>query len=214
MRKFSEIGVLIIFSIWLVGCSLPPPGRSSDQEWVTLSALVDGVIEVQATFPYPANDHWTTKTQFAKSEANKLTRIFSLSYDPGGGRMDGMMWVHMYGAIFRLERQTVGDGPLTIGDVFEAVYQSDTKTKDDYKLAGIENIANKEWFRVNYKGDFPSGGVFYYKPIADKYALMISMEMFGEDSNRTKLYQQRYQDLLKAIGSVRIDIADFADKGN
>ena len=175
-----------------------------------MTVLVDGMIEIKVSFPQAANQQMTTKTIFIKSELNEVTRVFNLGYDPGMGSADGAMWTYMVAGILRVDRQDGSQHPVGIEEIMQTLYTPEAGKKSKYTPGGTEVFGHEEWLKVNYIGDYPTAGAIYYKPIADNYALMMRFEVFGENSDQTKLYAQRYEDLKKAIRSVKVTVADFA----
>jgi len=47
-------------------------------------------------------------------------------------------------------------------------------------------------------------GVSYALPIHENYALILSMTMYGQDSDKTKLFSHRHETLKEVVKSVRI----------
>lgn len=204
----------LVFSTLFVGCSNVVQGRSSSEDWIELTTVVDGVLEIHVQAPRPANDRWTSRTQFMGSEADKIIRIFDLGYDPGRGNLSGAMMVYFYGAVVRIEKEGADDKPVNFYDFISLVYSSNPEKKSDYQIVGEEIIGNDEWFKVKFVSQQPLEGYAYYRTIFDNYGLLISMNMFGKNSDKTSLYQQRYQDFLRVLGSVKVTVADFADQND
>ena len=193
----------------LVACSLNPDSRVANEERVKVTALVDGAIEIIFSVPHPADNRWTTKTLFVQSDPNKLTNIFITSYDPGQGRMAGTFMVHMTASVLRIETENGKRQPINFKDIMQIVYLSHPEKKGEYRIAGSVFIGKEEWYKVRYTGRFPSSTVSYYKPIFDNYALLISMNMYGDNSDKSELFKQRHEDLLKVLDTVMVTVADF-----
>lgn len=208
---FKKVVMLVVLGVSLlqIGCTGGPRSRPANEQWVELTALVDGVIEIQISVPKPYADNWPTKLQFVGSETNRLTRIFKAGYDRGYGGLSGADMVSFYGAILRIEKLDGQTSPITYEEVLQIAYKFD---KEDRKFNGEELIGNDKWYRVDYMGENPLNGSAYYRLLSDKYALLVSMRAYGEDSDKTLLYRQRHQDLMKALASIKVTIADFADQ--
>lgn len=203
--------MLSIISL-LVACSLTPNSRAANEERVKVTALVDGAIEIIFSVPHPADNRWTTKILFVQSDPNKLTNIFITSYDPGRGHMAGTFMVHMTASVLRIETEDGKSQPINFEDIMQTVYLSHPEKKGEYHIAGSDFIGKEEWYKVRYTGQFPSNTVSYYKPIFDNYALLVSMNMYGDNSDKSELFKQRHEDLLKVLDTVIVTVADFANQ--
>ena len=208
---FTKVVMLIVLAVCLlqIGCTGGPRSRPGNEQWVELTTLVDGMIEIQISVPRPYDDKWPRKLQFVGSETNRLTRIFDVGYDRGFGGFSGADMVAFYGAILRIDKPDGQTSPITYEEVLQIAYKFD---KEDRKFNGEELIGNDKWYRVDYMGENPLNGSAYYRLLSDKYALLVSMRAYGEDSDKTLLYRQRHQDLMKALASIKVTIADFADQ--
>lgn len=203
------IVIVTALSIQLFGCGYGPQSRLESNNWIELPTLVDGVIEIRVSTPRPKDKMWLNRPQLVGSETNKLTRTFIIGYDPGRGKLSGADLVYFFGAVLRIEKEDGNDDPISFEDIIDTVYLSRPEKYGSYEIVDKVFIGKEEWLRVNFADRSAAEGVAYYKPITKSYALLISMSMFGKDSDKTKLFQQRHQDLMKAMGSVKVTVADF-----
>lgn len=198
-----------------MACAYGPSTRPKYERWADLVTLVDGAIEIRVSIPVSSTqtETWEGKTIFVGSEANEFSELFVLGYDRGYGSLSEADLTRFHGSIYRIDGRN-DDSSLSFEDFFLLIHSERPEVKIDRLLLGPKVINGTEWYRVKYVGKQPYTGSIFYHLMENDYALMISMIMFEESANETKLYKQRYSDLLKVLTSVKITVADFTNKGS
>ena len=173
-------------------------------DWIELNFLIDAMIEIQLKVPPAKIGKELNKMQFIVTKDDSFTGLFNASYDPGKGRDRDLLMIHMSGDVVHVERENVDGVGLSLEDIKNEIYLSRPDGAESFEFAGEHIFNGRSWLRINLVGGTQRKGVSYASPIHENYALILMMTMYGQDSDKTKLFSHRHETLKEVVKSVRI----------
>jgi hypothetical protein len=186
----------------LLACS--SAARSTElTEWPELSFFIDGIIEIWLKVPPEKFGKESPEMQFIGIKDDSPTRLFLASYDPGKGRNSDLLLTLIGGVIIRVEGENSDGVDLSLEDIKNEIYLSRPDVNQYFEFVGKQNFAGRSWLKINLIGG-QRQGVSYSAPIQDNYVLVLSMSMYGKESNKTRLFKDRLKTMIEIVKSVRI----------
>jgi hypothetical protein len=126
------------------------------------------------------------------------------SYDPGKGRDRDLLMTHISGIVIHVERKNDDGIGLSLEDIKNEIYLSRPDAVQHFEFVGEQIFNGVSWLRINLVGGTQRKGVSYALPIHENHVLILSMSIYGQDSNKTKLFSHRHETLKEVVKSVRI----------
>jgi hypothetical protein len=194
--------LMCLLIIMQVACSSAAE-KTELADWVELSFLIDGMIEIQLKVPPVKIGKELNKMQFIGTKDESPESLFIASYDPGRGRDRDLLLIRISGVVVHVERENEDGVGLSLEEIKNKIYLSRSNANQDFEFIGDQNFTGRSWLRVNLIGGYRKG-VAYSTPIQDEYVLILMMSMYGEKSSKTKLFSHRHETLKEVVKSVRI----------
>jgi len=173
-------------------------------DWIELSFFVDALIEIQLKVPPAKIGKELDRMQFIVTEDDSSASLFMAGYDPGKGRDRDLLMIHISGVVVHVERENEDETGLSLEDIKNKIYLSRPDATEHFEFVGEQIFNNYSWLRINLVGGTQRKGVSYASPIHKNYVLILNMIMYGENSNKTKLFSHRHETLKEVVKSVRI----------
>jgi hypothetical protein len=204
-----KFAMVVATAMLLVGCMTGYKKTPSDGQWVSSTVFVDGIMEISLSMP--PMEKWRERpgTKFVSTEANELMWILKTAYDPGYGKYRGISVTVFDGFIVRMENDSIDDTKVNFDDISREIYLSRPDYNEMLDIIGPVMIESEKWVQVNLIGKTGRKGVTYFRPIYGKYAMLVTMTIYGEEFHESPLYQQRHEDLKKVLQSVEVTVEDF-----
>lgn len=173
------------------------------EKWPELHFIVDGKVEIQFRVPPAKAEAELFEPQFISTVIDPIQRMAIASYDPGSWSNRGLLLTNIAGTIFRLEPNQDQDNSLTLEDLKDDIYLSHEDAAKHFDIAGEYTFNDRRWLRVNLIGSYRRG-ISYGTIVGKHYALVLSVTLFGEESDKTRLFQTRHETLKEVIGTAKI----------
>jgi len=178
-------------------------------DWSELGFVIDGMMEIKLRLPPAKMGKELDQMQFITVEKDDvLTGMFIASYDPGRGRDRGLLLVRISGVVARVGNKSAEAGGLSLEDIKRDIYLSRPDATKEFEVLGEEIISDQSWLRVNLIGDTRKGVVFS-RPVFKNYVLILGMSMWGEESDKTRLFKKRQETLEQILATVKVSTVDF-----
>jgi len=173
-------------------------------DWIELSFFIDAMIEIQLEVPPAKIGKELDRMQFIGTKDDSPMRLFIASYDPGKGRDRDLLMTHISGVVIHVDRENDDGVGLSLEDIKNKIYLSRSDGAENFEFGGEQVFTGHSWLRIDLVGGTQRKGVSYALPIHENYALILSMSMYGQDSDKTKLFSHRHETLKEVVKSVRI----------
>ena len=173
--------------------------------WIGMEFIVDGRVDIQLMTPPEKGEKEEFKPHFINSSSESFERLFIANYDPGWGRNRGLYLTTFASSIKRVEPRLGQDSGPSLEYIKNNVYLA---RDDAAKVFDIERevvFNDQSWLRVNLIGA-QRKGVSYSTTVNGEYILLLSMFMYGEDSDQTRLFPVRHETLKKILKTVKFSI--------
>ena len=170
--------------------------------WVGMEFIVDGRVDVQLMTPPEKGEKEEFKTYFINSSPESFERLFMTHYDPGWGKNRGLYLTTFGSSIKRVEPRLAQDSGLSLDYIKNNVYLVRDDAAKAFDIEGEVIFNNQPWLKINLIGK-QRKGVSYATTINGEYILLISMYMYGEDSDQTRLFSVRLETLKKIMNTIQ-----------
>jgi hypothetical protein len=206
-RPFSIKNLFAVCLVLILLTSCTPSIKSIDErDWIELSYLVDGKVEIHLKVPHARSDQNFDQLQFVKTEVDEPTRLFWGSYDPGRGRDRDLLLTDVSGVILKSEQGSYENGGMSIEDVKNDIYLTHPRADRRFDVKGEVVYSGRSWLKINLKGK--PHGVTWSTPIFENFALKIAMTMYGDEARESKLFAYREEVLRRILATVEIYTID------
>jgi len=201
MSIFTSQRILIWFSILLlVNCGTS--FKESDiEKWPELLFIVDTRFEIHLVVPPAKMEAELLRPQFIAAPLEDMQRLFVASYDPGSWSNRGLLITSISANIIRVEKKL----GYSLEDIKNDIYLARPEAKEFIDVSGEVSFNERPWLHVNLVGGTRKG-IAYSTVIDDEYVLIVSMSIYGENADQTRLYRTRKETLSKVVNSVQIII--------
>lgn len=183
--------------------------KTEMRDWIELSFLVDGAIDIQLKVPPEKNRKGTDRMQFIGTKDDSSARLFIAGYDPGRGKYRDISMIHILGVVVRVERENDDGTNLSHEDIQNEIYMSRPNAAETFEFIGEQVFTGQSWLRINLIGGTQRKGVSYALSLNKNYALILTMYMYGEESNKTRLFKKRQETLEQILATVKVSTVDF-----
>lgn len=104
----------------------------------------------------------------------------------------------------RLSKNNEFSEDISTDEIKSRLYMSRPSAEREFIFEGDYVSSDHQWLKIVLATGHRRG-VIYAAPIHDRYVLILTMSIFGENSNETRLYQQRLGTLVEMLNSVRVE---------
>ena len=174
-------------------------------QWFWMEFIVDGRIDIQLMVPPAEAEAEMSEPQFINSSSESFERLFIASYDPGWGRNRGLLLTKFASSLKRIEPKLVPESGLSLEYIKNNVYLARDDAAKEFDIVGEVIFNDQPWLRVNLIGGHRKG-ILYATIVNEEYMLLVAMNIYGKDSDQTKLYSTRHETLKKIVNSVKFSI--------
>ena len=172
-------------------------------QWFEMDFIVDGRADIQFIVPPAKAGGELFEPQFISTVPDPVQSMLYASYDPGSWDNRGLLLTSITSTIFRIEPKLNDESTPSLDYIKNYIYLSRADAKKEFDIVGQVIFDNYSWLRVNLISGYRRG-ISYSTLIGDDYVLILTMSMYGEESDKTSLFQARHETLKKVINSVKI----------
>lgn len=173
------------------------------EEWLKMEMIIDGQVDVQLFFPPAKVNAELLKPQFVSTVPDPIQTVLFAHYDPGWGRDRDLLLTRISATIVRIEKTSSHNSSLTTEDIKNEVYLSIEDSGENFEIMETVMFGGHPWLRVKLIAGHRRG-IAYSTIIGGKYALLLGMTMYGEDSDQKSLFRARHDTLKKIVNSVKV----------
>jgi hypothetical protein len=186
----------------LMNCSFSQKEPPSHQ-WPEMQFIVDGRVEIKLIVPPAKSEPGIFDTQSIHTSIGSLERLFLAFYDPGKGRDRDLLLTHIGSTIIHLKNHGNDKSNPSFESIKNDIYLAGEGSKRKFDFAGEVNFNNRPWLQVNLIGGSREG-ISYATIIDGGYALIVTMSIYGEKADQTRLFGNRHETLKTIVNSVQI----------
>lgn len=197
----SRNSVLFLLLLTLTSCSASRKDAPMD-EWIEMEFIIDTTVDVQLALPPARAVTEHAGPQFITTSDNSFQRIFLQGYDPGWGKNRGLLLSRFGSSIKRIEPKMINDSKQFLEYVKEQVYLAREDAAKDFEIVGETIFNDHPWLQVKLISGYRKG-IQYATILNGEYILLVSVSIFGEDSDQSNLYLIRHETLKKIVNSIR-----------
>jgi hypothetical protein len=211
IEVFSRMSVLkrktitvCLFCLLLANCSTlqrEPPV----EQWPELQFIIDGKVEIRFVVPPAKAEAELFEPQFISTSSELTQTMLFASYDPGWGKNRGLLLTSITSTIIRIEQKLASNPLPSLEYIKNDIYLSRDDAAREFEIVGEVAFNDQPWLRVNLISGYRRG-ISYSTIIGGEYVHILSMSMFGENSDEKKLFQTRHDTLRSVINSTRMTI--------
>ena len=172
------------------------------EQWFGMEFIVDGRVEIQLMTPPTKAEGEKFQPQFINSSPESFERLFIESYDPGWGRNRGLLLTKFASSTKRVEPKLSNESGPSLEYIKNNVYLARDDAAKDFDIVGEVIFNDQPWLRVNLISGHRRG-ISYATMVNGEYILLVSMFMYGEESDQTRLFSVRHETLKKIVNSVK-----------
>ena len=172
-------------------------------QWFKMDYIVDGRVDIQFIIPPAKAGAELSEPQFISTVPEPGQSMLFASYDPGSWGNRGLLLTRITSTIIRIEREFDDEPAPSLDYIRNDIYLSRDDAKKKFDIMGEVYFDNYSWLRVNLISGYRRG-ISYSTLIGDDYVLILTMSMYGEESDKTNLFRTRHETLKKVINSVKI----------
>lgn len=172
-------------------------------QWFEMDFIVDGRADIQFLVPPAKAGKELFELQFISTVPEPVQSMLYASYDPGSWGNRGLLLTSITSTVFRIEPKLDDESTPSLDFIKSYIYLSRTDAQKEFDIVGQDDFNNHSWLRVNLISGYRRG-VSYSTLIGDDYVLILTMSMYGEESDKTSLFQARHGTLKKMVNSVKI----------
>jgi hypothetical protein len=203
MFSLKKRNVLLGFLLLaLFNCSFSQREAPVDQ-WHQMDFVIDGKAGIKMIAPPAKSDPSLFEPQFISTSSESIERMFVAHYDPGWGRDRDLLLTRIVASITRLDRNEKDGSQLSLEDIKNDVYLASDDTGKRFEIIGEVKVNDKSWLHINLIGGSRQG-VSYSTIVDGGYALMVTMSVYGDKADQSRLYQTRHETLRTIVNSVSI----------
>lgn len=173
------------------------------EQWFELEFIVDGKVDIQLAVPPAKAAEQLFEPQFITSSLDSFERLFIADYDPGWGRDRDLLLTRFASNIRRVDLGLSNSSDLSLEYIENNVYLANPKASELFEIVGEVTFNERAWLHVNLIGGFQKG-ISYATVVNGEYILLVSVSIYGEDSDKTNLFTVRHETLKKIVNSVRV----------
>ena len=170
--------------------------------WIGMEFIVDGRVDIQLMTPPEKGEKEEFKPHFINSSTESFERLFIANYDPGWGQNRGLYLTTFASSIKRVEPRLGQDSGPSLEYIKNNVYLARDDAAKEFDIVGEVVFNDQPWLRVNLIGGHRKG-ILYATIVNEEYMLLVAMNIYGKDSDQTRLYSTRHETLKKIVNSVK-----------
>ena len=174
------------------------------ERWIEMGFIIDGRADIQLAVPPAKVGPELSEPQFISTSYDSFQRMFLANYDPGWGRNRGLLLSRFASSIKRIEPKLSNDLNLSFEHLKNHVYLARAHAAKEFDIVGVVIFNDHPWLQVNLIGGYRKG-IQYATVVNGEYILLISVSIFGENSDQTSLFPVRHETLRKIVNSVRFN---------
>jgi hypothetical protein len=186
----------------LINCSVSQREPTSEK-WPEMQFIIDGRTEVHLIIPPAKSEPGIFEPQFVFSSTESLERLVVANYDPGRGRDRDLLLTRISSNIIRLETDLNEETSHSTDYIKNDIYLSRDDAETSFEIIGEAKFNDQLWLQVKLIGG-NHRGVSYSTIIDGGYILFVTMSIYGEKADQTRLYQTRHETLKTIVNSVKI----------
>ena len=194
--------IMFLFCLVLINCSTSqwePPV----EQWPELQFIVDGKVEIRLVVPPAKAEAELFEAQFISTWPESIQTMLFASYDRGWGRNRGLLLTSITSTIIRIEQKLESDPKSSLEYIRNDVYLSQDDAAREFEIVGEVAFNDHPWLRVNLISGYRRG-ISYSTIIGGEYVHILSMSIYGENSDQTKLFQTRHDTLRRVVNSTKM----------
>ena len=172
------------------------------EQWLGMEFIVDGRIDIQVMVPPAKVGVEKLGPHFINATPKSFERLFIASYDPGWGRDRGLLLTKFASSVKRIEPKLGHESGPPLEYIKNNVYLAHDDAAKDFDIVGEVIFNDQPWLRVNLISGHRRG-VSYATIVNGEYILLVSIFMYGEESDQTRLFSVRHETLKKVVNSVK-----------
>ena len=172
-------------------------------QWLKMDYIVDGRADIQFLVPPAKAGEELFEPQFISTVPDPIQSMLYASYDPGSWGNRGLLLTSITSTIFRIEPKLNEESTPSLDYIKNYIYLSRADAQNEFDIVGQVKFENYSWLRVNLISGYRRG-ISYSTLIGDDYVLILTMSMYGEESDKTGLFRARHETLKKVVNSVKI----------
>ena len=172
-------------------------------QWLKMDYIVDGRVDIQFIVPPAKAGEELFEPQFISTVPDPIQSILFASYDPGSWGNRGLLLTRITSTIIRIEREFNDEPTPSLDYIKNDIYLARDDAKKKFDIVGEVKFDNYSWLRVNLIGGYRRG-ISYSTLVGDDFVLILSLSVYGEESDKTSLFRTRHETLKKVINSVKI----------
>ena len=193
----SITAVTCCLSLALLTCCASRSDAPINQ-WYEMDYSVDGRVDIQFVVPPAKAKDELFETQLISTVPDPIQTMLFAHYDPGSWSNRDLLLTRITSTIIRVEREPYDESELTLDYIKNQVYLARDDAKEEFDIVGKVDFDNYSWLRVNLISGYRRG-LSYSTVIGDRYVLMLSMSVYGEESDKSSLFRTRHETLKKMI---------------
>ena len=174
------------------------------EQWFGMEFIIDGRVDIQLLVPPAKAGVEEFGPHFINSSPESFERLFIASYDPGWGRNRGLLLTKFASSIKRVEPKLGRESGPSLEYIKNTVYLARDDAAKDFDIVGEVIINDQSWLRINLISGHRRG-VSYATIVNGEYILLVSIFMYGEESDQTRLFSVRHETLKKVLNSVKFN---------
>ena len=171
-------------------------------QWFSMEFIIDGRVDIQLMVPPAEAEVEMSEPQFINSSSESFERLFIASYDPGWGQDRGLLLTTFASSIKRVEPKLGPDSGASLEYIENTVYLARDDAAKAFDIVGEVIINDQSWLRINLISGFRRG-VSYATMVNGEYILLVSIFMYGEESDQTRLFSVRHETLKKVLNTIQ-----------
>ena len=172
-------------------------------QWLEMDYIIDGRADIQFIVPPAEAGEELFEPQFISTVPDPIQSILFASYDPGSWGNRGILLTRITSTIIRIEREFNNEPAPSLDYIKNDIYLARADAKKEFDIVGKVKFDNYSWLRVNLIGGYREG-ISYSTLVGDDYILILSLSVYGEESDKTSLFRARHETLKKVVNSVKI----------
>ena len=195
---------MFLFCLVLTNCSTSqwePPV----EQWPELQFIIDGKVEIRFVVPPAKAEAELFEPQFISTSPELIQTMLFASYDPGWGRNRGLLLTRITSTVIRVEQKLGHESEPSLEYIKNDIYLARPDAARKFEIVGEVAFNNQPWLRVNLISGYRRG-ISYSTIIGGEYVHILSMSIFGQNSDQTRLFQTRHDTLKSVINSTRMTV--------
>ena len=200
----SRTFIACFFFLALMNCSATQWEVPLEQ-WPELLFIVDGRFEIRFVVPPAKVEPELFEPQFISTLSESTQTMLVGNYDPGKGRDRSLLLTRITATVIRIEKKPSYELMPSLDYIKNEIYLARADAEKEFDIVGAVPFNDQPWLRVNLISGYRRG-ISYSTLIDDEYVLILSMTIFGENSDKKRLYRTRHATLRNIVNSTKITI--------